>query len=250
MADSATFFEFQVERQATPAPGNPSPRYPDLLRSAGVDGTVLAQFVVDTAGHPDMLTFKVLKSTHDLFTASVRAALATMRFSPAQVGGRSVKQLIQMPFEFSMGQSTVGRLEPVVVTSLARQLPNASVAKAPTVQVVGVPPRGVAAVTAPPGTYLESQVTKAVSPRPGNHAPRYPDALRQANVEGAVLAQFIVDENGIADTASFRVLKSTHDLFSITVRDALADFRFYPAELDGRPVKQVVQMPFQFSLSK
>ncbi|MGH7617885.1 MAG: TonB family protein, partial [Gemmatimonadaceae bacterium] len=249
MYDSSTYFEFQVEQAARPAPGNPAPKYPDLLRQAGVDGTVLVQFVLDTTGHPDMRSFKILKSTHDLFTAAVRNALPNMKFFPAEVGHLKVKQLIQMPFEFGMGQATAGALQPVVVTSLVQQLPNAPLKVAP-MQVVGVPARGVAATTAPPGTYLESQVTKPVAPRPGNHAPRYPDALRQAQVEGQVLAQFIVDENGKADTASFRVLRSSHDLFSITVRDALPDFQFYPAEIDGRRVKQVVMMPFQFSLAK
>jgi protein TonB len=67
---------------------------------------VLAQFVLNTDGHPDMSTFKVLKSTHDLFTASVMSALPNMRFYPASVGGKEVKQLIQMPFQFNLAKGT------------------------------------------------------------------------------------------------------------------------------------------------
>jgi len=98
----ATYFEFQVDKPAVADPDNPAPRYPELLRTAGVEGTVLAQFVVDTAGHAMLDTFKVLKSTHDLFTQSVRTVLPNMRFSPAEIGGRKVKQLVQMPFPFSI----------------------------------------------------------------------------------------------------------------------------------------------------
>ena len=58
-------------------PGQPAPRYPDMLRSANVEGEVLAQFVVDTTGRADMSTFKVLKSTHDLFTNAVKARSRT-----------------------------------------------------------------------------------------------------------------------------------------------------------------------------
>lgn len=250
VSDSTTFKEFQVEQTARPLPGNPAPRYPDALRTSGVAGDVIVQFVVDTLGRADMRTFKVLKSTNDLFTAAVRGALASMKFAPAEVGGKKVKQLLQMPFEFSMGQATTGQLQPVVVTGLVRAPTGATVAKAPGVQIVGVPARGSGKMSAPPGVYFEYQVTKAVSPHPGNLSPHYPDALRQAHVEGTVLAQFVVDENGVADTASFSVLRSTHDLFSTTVRDALAGFRFYPAELNGKPVKQLVQMPFEFSLTK
>ena len=97
-----TFFEFQVEKPVTPRPGNAAPRYPDVLRDAKIEGEVLAQFVVDTLGRPDMDTFKVLKSTHDLFTNTVKASLPDMAFDPALVGGRKVKQLIQMPFQFNL----------------------------------------------------------------------------------------------------------------------------------------------------
>lgn len=97
-----TYFEFQVEKQVAPAPGNPGPRYPDMLRSANVEGEVLVQFVVDTTGRVEMNSFKVLKSSHDLFTNAVRQALSTMRFYPAEIGGRRVKQLVQQPFNFTL----------------------------------------------------------------------------------------------------------------------------------------------------
>ena len=88
-----------------PAPGNAPPRYPDMLRSANVEGEVLAQFVVDTTGRYEAGSFKVLKSSHDLFTNAVKAALQNMNFYPAEVGGRKVKQLVQMPFVFSLNKS-------------------------------------------------------------------------------------------------------------------------------------------------
>jgi outer membrane biosynthesis protein TonB len=49
-----------------------------------------------------MRTFKVLRSTHDLFTQSVRNALASWRFHPAEIAGRKVKQLVQMSFPFTL----------------------------------------------------------------------------------------------------------------------------------------------------
>jgi periplasmic protein TonB len=97
-----TYFEFQVEKQVAPAPGNPGPRYPDMLRSANVEGEVLVQFVVDTTGRVEMSQFKVLKSSHDLFTNAVKQALSGMRFYPAEIGGRKVKQLVQQPFNFTL----------------------------------------------------------------------------------------------------------------------------------------------------
>lgn len=103
--DNQTFFDFQVEKQVSPAPGNAAPRYPDMLRSANVEGEVLAQFNVDTTGRAEMASFRVLKSTHDLFTNAVKASLPNMKFYPAEVGGRKVRQLVQMPFQFSLTKS-------------------------------------------------------------------------------------------------------------------------------------------------
>ena len=97
------YFEFQVEKQPIAAPGNPKPRFPEILQNAGVEGQVLVQFVIDTTGRADMRTLKILKSDHDLFTSSIRNVLPSMRFFPGEIGGRKVKVVVQMPFEFALG---------------------------------------------------------------------------------------------------------------------------------------------------
>ncbi len=97
------YFEFQVEKPAAMA-GAANMVYPEMLRSAQVEGTVLASFVVDTSGKADMGTFKVLRSDHELFTNAVKNALPRIRYLPAEVGGRKVKQLVQQPFQFSLAR--------------------------------------------------------------------------------------------------------------------------------------------------
>lgn len=96
------YFDFQVEKPVAPLPGGVSPRYPDILRSGGVEGQVLAQFVVDTTGRVEIASFRVLRSDHAMFEQAVRSALPNMRFLPAEVGGRKVKQLVQQPFVFAL----------------------------------------------------------------------------------------------------------------------------------------------------
>ena len=99
-----TFFDFQVEKPVAQIQGAGTPNYPDILRSASVEGQVLAQFVVDTTGRVEIATFRVITKTHDLFEASVRNALPRMRFLPAEVAGRKVKQLVQQPFQFNLNK--------------------------------------------------------------------------------------------------------------------------------------------------
>ncbi len=103
------YFEFQVEKAVRQIPGTGHIRYPDMLRSANVEGEVLAQFVVDEKGKFEPNTFKALKSDHDLFTQAVRVALPAISFTPAEVGGRAVRQLVQQPFTFSLSRNDAPR---------------------------------------------------------------------------------------------------------------------------------------------
>jgi TonB family protein len=82
--------------------GSRTPKYPEILRQAGVEGEVLVSFDVDEAGQPDVATLKVIRSTHELFAIAVREALPGMRFRPAQHDGRRVRLTVQEPFLFTL----------------------------------------------------------------------------------------------------------------------------------------------------
>lgn len=97
-----TYFEFQVEKPAEMLLDNPKPAYPPALESSGIAGEVQAQFVVRSDGTPDMSSFKVLKSTNELFTQAVRNVLSTIRFSPALIDRKPVNQLVQQSFQFAV----------------------------------------------------------------------------------------------------------------------------------------------------
>jgi protein TonB len=92
----------QVEKQASLAPGSRPPAYPESLRSAGVEGQVTAMFVVDESGRAEDSSVRFARSDNSLFDDAVRTALRRMRFIPAEVGGMKVRQLVQMPFVFTL----------------------------------------------------------------------------------------------------------------------------------------------------
>lgn len=100
------YYEYQVEQPVTPAPGGASPVYPASMKSAGVEGQVLASFTVDTTGLANVGSLKIIKSTDSSFTNAVAAALPNMRFNPALVGGQKVRQLVQQPFMFKISGGT------------------------------------------------------------------------------------------------------------------------------------------------
>lgn len=96
------YLETEVQKPAKPLAGNPTPRFPEILQQVEIrSGLVRTEFVVDTTGRPDTTSFKVIEASHDLFTKAVKVVLPAMRFSPAQVDGKKVKQLVRMPFKFS-----------------------------------------------------------------------------------------------------------------------------------------------------
>jgi protein TonB len=82
----------------------PTPRYPPVLQSAGIAGSVDVQYIVDTTGHAEPPSFRVLKSTHQAFEEPAREAIMKGVFKPAKFRGKLVRQLVQQRISFKIGQ--------------------------------------------------------------------------------------------------------------------------------------------------
>lgn len=213
MSQDKPFFDFQVDTPTLMVPGSKGPTYPPSLRAAKVEGAVLTQFVVTPNGTVDMSTFRVLRSDDPLFADAVRVAVADMRFTPALLGGRAVQQLVQQAFQFALGQDE------------------------------GVTP-------AKNRIMSSTAVDRPAAMAPGAVGPAYPPTLRAAGVQGTVMTVVVINPDGTADMNSFKVLRSPDPLFTESVKTALAQMTFTPATVNGRPVRQLMQLPFEFSLQK
>lgn len=82
------------------------PRYPREHIQNGIEGSVLAQFLVDTSGRADMRTFKVLRSTDEFFSQAVRESVSSARFRPAMHDGVKFSQFVVRRFNFCLSAST------------------------------------------------------------------------------------------------------------------------------------------------
>lgn len=91
-----------VDVMAAPDARNPAPVYPSMLRDAGVEGSIAAQFVVDSTGRVAGSSITFLGGGNALFEQSVRRALEAARFSPALVDGRAVRVLMAQTFAFHL----------------------------------------------------------------------------------------------------------------------------------------------------
>jgi TonB family protein len=78
------------------------PAYPRDLLARNIEGRTVVQFVVDTLGRVETVSFAVLETTHAEFAQAVRAVLPEMRFTPAIVSSHKVRQLVQQPFLFKI----------------------------------------------------------------------------------------------------------------------------------------------------
>jgi hypothetical protein len=81
-----------------------------------------------------------------------------------------------------------------------------------------------------------------------NPAPKYPTHAEFVRADGEVVAQFIVGADGLARRESLLIVRATHPLFALSVRDALPMMRFVPASRNGSKVDQVVVQTFEFKI--
>jgi TonB family protein len=100
--DEATraYSEIEVDSAATRDPESEGPVYPPTLMAKGIEGSVLATFVVDETGRPDVATYIPLEATDPLFAAAVRDALSRMKFRPAKRNNVPVRQQVEQRFSF------------------------------------------------------------------------------------------------------------------------------------------------------
>jgi len=79
-------------------------------------------------------------------------------------------------------------------------------------------------------------------------SPAYPEAAKQAGIEGRVVVQVVVDERGKIVPGTERILASTNDIFNEPALEAARSCTFKPGRMGDRQVKVRVNIPFSFKL--
>ena len=104
--------EFMVDSAVVRYEDGAAPPYPESMLKRRIEGAVIVQYVVDTLGHADTSTFRVISATHSDFAQAVKMTLPRMRFRPAVMSNRLVPQLVQQPFAFKIQDTTLFRRPP------------------------------------------------------------------------------------------------------------------------------------------
>lgn len=103
---------------------------------------------------------------------------------------------------------------------------------------------------APSQPYLAEQVEVAVALERGSPVPRFPTALRSTGIEGTARFRFVVDTLGRVELGSVEELQSSHAAFAFAVRQTLPRMRFTPAQVGSHRVRQLVELPMIFRVTR
>jgi TonB family protein len=74
--------------------------YPKELLDAGVEGSVLASFVVGTDGRAEPGSIQILGASHPAFEASARDGIEKAVYRPGRLNGATVRVQVQVPLRF------------------------------------------------------------------------------------------------------------------------------------------------------
>jgi hypothetical protein len=97
----APFASEEVDVAASVFPNQRGPVYPEALRMIGVEGRVVARFIIGKNGRVENDP-TILLATDDQFATAVRRYLATARYRAATKNGEPVRQLAEQEFDFAV----------------------------------------------------------------------------------------------------------------------------------------------------
>lgn len=81
---------------------SPPLKYPAVLRQAGIEGSVLIEVVIDTLGHAERASVRVVQSTHPGFDKEAMDVVTGSLYRPGRMRGHVVRVLVNVPVSFTI----------------------------------------------------------------------------------------------------------------------------------------------------
>lgn len=100
------------------------------------------------------------------------------------------------------------------------------------------------------GTFDEASVERRAMPLIDNVAPLYPPRMVGRHVESRFEVIFVVDTTGTVDERTIEWPRAVQEDFTRAVAEVLSKWRFVPAQIGGRFVRQRVSQPFIFRMDR
>lgn len=77
--------------------------YPSFLRSKGISGKSVVEFVISPEG--EATNIKIIESLHPALDKKIIKALMTTTFKPGKINNKAVPVLVETPFTFKLDQT-------------------------------------------------------------------------------------------------------------------------------------------------
>jgi TonB family protein len=104
---SADVLQEKAQRLAGPVPV-----YPPLLLQAGIQGVVIVEAIVDTAGHVEPNSVRIVESPHPGFNQQAKEVVLHSLYRPGLVNGKPVRALIRQAIGFPTERQPLTRAVP------------------------------------------------------------------------------------------------------------------------------------------
>jgi TonB family protein len=193
----------------------PMPKYPDILRLAGVGGRVVVEAVVDTLGHPERGSVRILSSTNALFDQPSEECVAATVFRPGRLAGRVVRVRVHIPINYRVSPGPPAPQPPSGVLS------EDSVTQRPQL------------LSRPPLTWPDSLRAAA-------------DSFRAAGVGARLVVEAVVDSTGHVDSGSVHIVWRAHSGFDAAAREAVIASAYAPGRRNGHAVPVLIRFLLEF----
>jgi TonB family protein len=202
------------------------PAYPQDALERGIKGVVIVDITINAAG--DVSTAGVVSGPQELRASAFAAALG-LKYTP----GKSVTAM-QIAFEYMLTGTTWG-------VKIGEALPNIGLRPIP--QTPGAVP---SPATTPDATGAYRIGNGLMPPKKIKDAPPiYPPLAQEARVQGVVILEARVDEQG--NISDVRVLRSIPLLDQAAI-DSVKQWQYTPTTLNGVAVPVIMTVTVNFSL--
>lgn len=186
------------------------PVYPEVARVAGVEGVVILQARIDVSGK--VKDAMILRSIPLLNQAAIDAVRQWV-YEPLIIKGKPMEAVFTVTVRFELNDKE----------------------KKDALAKAGELERGAVRAT---GEVNPPRIIKKVNPV-------YPEEARKAGIEGIVILEAMTDEKG--NVVRVKILNSIPELDQAAI-DALKQWKYEPAIIDGKPRPIVFTVTIRFSL--
>ncbi|MYF63565.1 MAG: energy transducer TonB [Rhodothermaceae bacterium] len=192
-------------------------KYPEVAQKAHVEGRVIVQFIVDENGN--VRDAEILRGAGaGLDQEAIRVISEHAKFTPGFQDGKSVPVRLSIPIVFKLDNEFESQSEQ-----------SQSTEEQVFYEIVEQEPELIGGLSG-----LQAKV-------------KYPEIARKAHVEGRVIVQFIVDENGnVRDAEILRGAGA--GLNEEATRVVMEEAEFIPGHQNGRAVPTRMALPIVFKL--